>query len=215
MDFFLPVVGKVYCIFSVDNESNKNLCNINQTIDSEDFFLSSPRNPSIEMFQPIERTQLKFLPSDIGEKFPNLVKFRVVSSGLTIVRDFYFKDMEKLIKLDLSKNQIKTIEPEAFDDLVNLHELSLWDNKIETLDKNLFVNLVNLSTISLGKNKIKLLHPSTFIIPGNGKLWSVDLRNNVCISEEYGGSMFVSSSPLNQLKSDLGSLCFPRLKCNQ
>lgn len=180
---FLAASKNVFC--KVKLIVGLSLCLVNQTIDSEDFVVGSPRNTSIEEFVTSNFRQVKFLQRHIGEKFPNLILFKAERCGLTIVHNFYFKDMGNLQKLALNANQIAKIEVGAFDDLRSLSRLDLYDNLIETLDEKVFVKMANLELIRLSKNKIKFLNPATFEIPRNEKLSWVDLRGNVCIDEWY------------------------------
>lgn len=200
---YLAAAKKVFCIShrkTIFATVGVNTCKVNQAIDSEDFFLGSPRNTSIEIFRAIGYIQIKFEPRSIGEKFPNLKEFSVQKCGLTIVRDFNFKHMQRLEKLDLQFNQIKTIEAKAFDDLASLRLLVLANNKIETLDEKLFVKLVNLQDIWLQGNKIKFLSPTTFKVPGNVNLSLVWLQTNDCIDKAY-------YKYLDELEPDLRANC--------
>lgn len=104
--------------------------------------------------------------------------------ALTVLRDFYFKNMQNLRYLDLWANQISIFEPEAFKDLTNVEKLFLNHNAIETLDEKLFKTMTSLETLLLNSNKIKFLNPSTFTIP-NGSLRGVDLMSNLCINGDY------------------------------
>lgn len=216
----ISVPKKVYCSYI-----SEDTCNFNQTIKSEDFFLASLEDTSIVQFLGERNKRLKFLPRGIGRKFPNLQRLVVNHCRLTIVRDFYFENMEELKVLHLDWNQISTIEPKSFDDLISLRNLSLhhnqitkiepkafddlvslqflWleDNLIETLDEDLFTKMVNLESIFLQINKIKFLSPSTFKIPG-GKLGFIDLRSNVCIKWNYG-----THTPVSDLETDLERRC--------
>lgn len=159
-------------------------CVINQTISSDAYVLGSQLDPAVEQFFISKNEEVKFLPRHIGDKFPNVKTFRVYKSGITVLREFYFKNMRKLQYLYLDDNQIATIEPSAFRDLISLKKLELARNMIQSLDEQLFVTMVNLDRLNLDNNKIKFLRPTTFNIPG-GKLRSVDLESNVCIDGYY------------------------------
>lgn len=193
----------VYCTIDKSRRNTRNICKFYQAIDNEDFALRSPEfSDSIRYFDTSFNKQVKFLPRNIGKKLPNLKAFWGQSCGLTIVRDFYFKNMRELDSLHLGGNQIKKIEPTAFDDLVSLTGLFLWHNQIEALDENIFIKLKKLEDISLSNNKIKFLSPSTFIIPGNGKLRAIDLQYNICITSQYlGVGSFI------QLEADIKANC--------
>lgn len=183
---------------------------LSQTVDSEDFVLGMPLNTSVRYCGTINDKQMKYIPRKIGEKFPNLVVFEFISCGLTVVRDFYLKNMRNVRHLYLNKNEIKTIESGAFDDLISVEFLLLHENMIETLDKNLFSKMINLHWVLLKQNKIKSLRPTTFRIPG-GKLQTVALWSNVCIDKWYGPNSW-DIEPRNmrtfsQLESDLRAFC--------
>lgn len=137
------------------------------------------------MLAAINNKQIKFLPRNIYKMFPNLEAFYVQSCGLTIVREFYFENMESLRDLNLYGNQIKTIEAKAFDDLVGLKRVNLDLNEIETLDEELFVKMAKLEVIYLNKNKIKFLGQETFDIPGGRKQLLIHLMGNICIDGFY------------------------------
>lgn len=87
--------------------------------------------------------------------------------------------------MDLSGNNIATVETGAFKDLVNVEWLELDRNRITTLDKHIFTTMVNLEKLYLFRNKIKTLSPTTFEISG-GKLKVVALKLNVCVNDNFG-----------------------------
>ncbi|GBP90285.1 Adhesion G protein-coupled receptor A3 [Eumeta japonica] len=68
----------------------------------------------------------------------------------------------KFSPLDLSKNHITQIEPDAFCNLSNLQRLDLSNNKIEFINKEIFKNLSNLERLILSQNHISVLTPGTF-----------------------------------------------------
>lgn len=174
--YFRSAAFPVYCTIDMSRRNARTTCIFNQAIDSEEFGLGSPKNTSIQYFDASFNNQMKFLPKHIGRQLPNLKGFWANYGGLTIVRDFYFRNMDKLEILSLHDNQIKKIEAFAFDDLASLTGLFLWNNKIETLDEKIFTNLDKLVVIHLDNNQIKFLSPTTFWIPGNEKLGHVNLK---------------------------------------
>lgn len=198
---FLFADGKVYCTFTTHRagwHDYKGTCIIKSAIDREDSVLVSPVNTTVDEFSIKHNKQVKFLPQFIGEIFPNLKNVEVWGCGLTIIRNFYFKNMLRVTKLRLRQNKIATIESEAFRDLVSVESLDLDLNLIETLDGNLFVTMLKLDTISLVDNKIKFLSPTIFRIP-DGVLKTVNLQYNECIHGYYFN--------LNQLEYDLRANC--------
>lgn len=155
-----------------------------QAIDSEVFVLKTEVDTNILNFKIYKQMDVGFLPRNIGKKFPNLEQINVTYSNLTIVRDFYFKDLKKVQSVTLSYNNIAIIEAGAFNDLISVTELLLKRNKLKTLDDRLFTTMVSLEYLYLTRNKIKFLSPTVFKING-GKLKMVDLTFNDCINRLF------------------------------
>lgn len=177
-------------------------CIIQEEINEEDTVLGSEYDARVLAYRS-ERSQLiKFIPKRISEQLPSLKLFSVIRCGLTIVRDFNFKDMKQLNILELPNNRIATVEPGSFNDLTELVKLDLSSNKIEILDEGLFATMVTLQDIRLAFNKIKALGPKTFTIP-DGQLYNVFLVGNDCIDKNYS---YRHSGFLN-LENHLRILC--------
>lgn len=199
-------MNTVICSFDrIDSfllNKNARRCTADQKIESEDYFVSKePILYDVEVFYLRINKYVKFLPRDMGEKFPNLKEFDSRQCSLTIIREFYLKSMRKLQALILIHNKIAIIEPEAFKDLVKVDKIWLHDNLIETLDEKLFSSMISLKHIYLQSNKIKFLGPETFKIPG-ASLEIVDLQENPCTGRIYG-----VKGNLNKLKPDLIANC--------
>lgn len=198
----MAALKQVFCLFRKRKSElfKKSLrtCLVDQTIESGyDFGLElDATNEAVH----ISNRKVKFLPRNVGEKFPNLVKFEARKCGLTVLRDHYFKSMGNLQYMALNDNKIKTIDSKVFTDLIKLEYLVLNTNLIETLDEKLFIKMVNLKKILLNNNKVKFLSPTTFSIP-KGKLWYVDLKGNVCSDKIYGSKSF------GQLEGDIRAKC--------
>lgn len=176
-------------------------CAVNENIDKEDYVLESTLNNSVKLFVISDNRNVKFLPRNIGKKFPNLLIFATRRCGLTVVRDHYFENMQNLEIMDLKRNKITSIASDAFKDLCSVQILNLEHNRIENLDENLFLTMVKLEFLELSSNKIKSLSPTTFKIPA-GKLEKVRLKSNVCIDKWYGVTYH-----LNQLEADIKTNC--------
>lgn len=201
---FATDTWRIFCIFKYANSSTSespNTCHVNRIIDGEEYVIASPTISAIDRFELKNNKEVKYLPSHIGEKFPNLKEFDVRNCSLTVIRNKYFKKMRNLQYLILNHNNIATVESDAFKDLVSVKRLELDYNMIQTLDKNLFTSMVKLVDINLKDNKIKFLSPETFKISG-GSLEIVGLPRNVCINQNY-----ISNVNLNELESDLEDSC--------
>lgn len=197
---------KVSCSFQIHDSwyHRKGIsnCVIEGAIQDENYALESDFGTKLLGFRIYDNKDLKYLPRLIGEKFPNLETFTVWNCSLQIVRDFYFKDLRKVVFLSLYSNQIETIDTGSFDDLIKVKSMNLQYNRIRTLDVKLFATMENLRILDLSNNQIQVLKPSTFKIP-NGQLNHVNLYLNVCISKNY------LPSDVNRLDTDLEKNCDP------
>ncbi|KAJ8961986.1 hypothetical protein NQ314_005768 [Rhamnusium bicolor] len=88
-----------------------------------------------------------------------------------------------LSTLDLSQNDITTIESSAFDNLPNILNINLADNNIGAWDKNWFKNTPLLTRISMQNNSIAKLPNNAFKnLVGVKKFGKVDLTINLVLS---------------------------------
>lgn len=206
MNFSCAVAIKIFCTFEWKQSyfyGKANTCLIKRAIDTEESVLSSPVDVTVKQFHIDNNREILFLPRKIGQNFPKLIEFLVRKSGLMTVRHFYFNDMQKLERLHLVDNSISVIEAGSFKDLISVETLSLDNNLIETLVEDLFAPMIKLEEITLKDNNIKFLKPTTFEIP-NGRLITIDLLNNVCISERQNK---LDLNTWAQLESDLTLKC--------
>lgn len=197
----------ILCNFhAIDPEEKKSfVCFVNQTIASETYAVKSSVNDSVQQFYIHDDRDVKFLPTGIGEKFPNLTEIRATSCGLVLVRRHYLKNMRNLKNVRLNDNKIAYIESRSFNDLVSLERLWFRDNLVEILDRDLFIHLAKLELVDFVNNKIKFLSAKTFNIPG-GHPQLVDLRDNVCIDQIYGTESYGRYN-MHQLDPDIELQC--------
>ncbi|XP_044004106.1 carboxypeptidase N subunit 2-like [Aphidius gifuensis] len=106
---------------------------------------------------------LAFIPKDLFTGFTNL-------KGLCLRLDLDYNNLtalssslEKLETLDLSYNQLNSIQPGTFNNLLNLKHLSLQENHLTSLPKNIFTGLKNLESLNIGLNRLNYLESSTFV----------------------------------------------------
>ncbi|CAL9696609.1 unnamed protein product [Knipowitschia caucasica] len=78
--------------------------------------------------------------------------------------------------LDLSKNRIRTINPDEFANFNNLEQLELSENTISTIEPGAFNNLYGLRTLGLRSNKLKLIQLGVFT--GLSNLTQLDISEN-------------------------------------
>lgn len=67
--------------------------------------------------------------------------------SITIVRTGAFQDLLKLVKIDLTYNEITSVEDNAFSNLPQLTELNLGGNDITLFGANAFSNLTQLTML--------------------------------------------------------------------
>lgn len=205
------VAKKISCRFEMTSsyfgDGEVNTCTVNQTIDSEESIVGSELDATVKIFSVLFELKVVYLPKHIGVKFPNLEEFYLYNADVAKIRDFYFKDMNKLRFMLLSGNKIVTIEAGAFNDLVSMEEMHLSYNQIRTLDERLFLTMLNLRKLYLNNNKIKFLSPTMFNhLLDRDNFEKINLEGNVCIDKNYKPYSF------NYLQPDLKSTCSSRLK---
>lgn len=175
-------------------------CKMKKVIDTEFHIMGSDIDTTVQGFYLHDELETKYLPKYIGQKLPELQEVAVHGTGLTIVRDYYFKNLKKLRFLTLYANNIAVVEPEAFTDLANVEELRLQHNRIGSLDEKIFSTMIKLKKIYLNNNSLKILMPTTFVIP-DGSLNTVNLDSNGCIDKYY------NVNNIYRLEADLGVKC--------
>jgi len=82
------------------------------------------------------------------------------------------KNVNNLIKIDLSFNQIQYIEDKTFAGLINLSEINLSNNQLTSIETNMFNGLAILNIIDLEYNQI------TSINSRSSKLKNMRLKGN-------------------------------------
>ncbi|XP_055904656.1 protein slit isoform X2 [Eupeodes corollae] len=95
---------------------------------------------------PLYTTELLLNDNELG---------RIKSDGL-------FGRLPNLVKLDLKRNQITGIEPNAFEGASKIQDLQLGENKIKEVHNKMFLGLHYLKTLSLYDNMISCVMPGSF-----------------------------------------------------
>lgn len=94
-------------------------------IDSADFLLTSTRDDSVKKFDADGNKNLEYLPTKIGEKFPNLVRLNAASCSLRKIFKGNFKGLDMVFEIYLDYNQIEGIDDDTFDYLPSLEMVGL------------------------------------------------------------------------------------------
>ncbi|XP_037915556.1 protein slit isoform X1 [Hermetia illucens] len=95
---------------------------------------------------PLYTTELLLNDNELG---------RIKSDGL-------FGRLPNLIKLDLRRNHITGIEPNAFEGASKIQDLLLSENKIQEVHNKMFLGLHHLKSLSLYDNSISCVMPGSF-----------------------------------------------------
>lgn len=153
----------------------------------------------------------KFIPRDISKILINLEEIIIENSGLSALLSLDFSGFAKLIKVQITNNNITKIDENVFADLKNLETLDLSANNIFALPDNLLTPLTKLKVLILSSNKIvrfkveflpkknmiqefyidrnqlEFFHTRTLKHLRKSKV--IDLSGNVCIDQKYDDSI--------------------------
>ncbi|NWV39316.1 LRC19 protein, partial [Grantiella picta] len=152
-------------------ESGKNLFNIPNN------FLENVTKLSLQN----NKITLKDHDKEILGHFINLTELHLNGNNITVLYNYSFYNLEKLITLDISNNCISTVHKAAFAGLNQLSVLNLSYNMIAQLDSDAFNSLESLRVLNLQCNFLKYFHIKssfqliTIVLAGNPWICSCDL----------------------------------------
>ncbi|XP_029651540.2 uncharacterized protein LOC115224769 [Octopus sinensis] len=92
----------------------------------------------------------------------NVISLDLSENEITSIEEESFQNVRYLKYLWLHDNNIMNIEEGSFQNLSNLERLSLINNNIKDIKKETFQNLTNLEFLYLEKNGIKKIEKGTF-----------------------------------------------------
>lgn len=163
-------------------------------INHSDFHLSvNGPNGSLPRNVQFKDCQLMNFPKEVFQVFSGLETLVLRACGVNgvTIEDFIIAD--KLIYLDLSKNQIKRLFKFTFRGAENLIHLNLSNNFIEYIDQETFYPLKQLEVIDLSSNRLRdfdlrLVSQQPMIILVNRNKLS-----NVTLSGKYNTSLSLAA----------------------
>lgn len=105
--------------------------------------------------------EVKHIPVNLSQTFPNLVAISLPGCSISSIGD-HFKGLSDVVILSLSSNQIDTVAIDAFKDNAHLEYLELDTNKLKYISNELFQPLHNIKGLFLQKNQIEVIESSAF-----------------------------------------------------
>ena len=112
-----------------------------------------------------------------------LIRLDLSGNELALINENWFFDLANLEVLNLNVSQLEEIPDTAFDNLRKLKKLYLDENKIEMVTRRMFHNNKQLQLIHLDENQIKVIQSGTFA--QFNKLTELILSGNICIDETF------------------------------
>lgn len=99
-----------------------------------------------------ECTSITRLHEKVSETFflfPSRLNYSLLNDNQLgrIKSDGLFGRLPNLVKLDLRRNQISGIEPQAFDGALKIQEMLISENKMTEVHNKMFMGLHNLKTL--------------------------------------------------------------------
>lgn len=91
------------------------------------YLISSAEDLRMEQLNLNSNKNIFFLPENIGQKYPNLLKIWAIGCSIKSISRRVFSNLVTLKQLKLMSNQIEELESEMFKDLKSLEELDLGE----------------------------------------------------------------------------------------
>ncbi|XP_057654464.1 chondroadherin-like [Diorhabda carinulata] len=167
------------CACTVDNnETTANVTcvkPIEYEIFSDYFWFSNATNTSIA-YNSITINYNKFI--DFNKVFPtsNLTYLNLANNNIFNISDSIFKNLQNMVVLILSYNDLEIIHPDAFRGLYleeslmplrSLKELRLDHNKLHSLNQDIFEHTTNIEILDLSFNPLDVIDHHTLLAIDN------------------------------------------------
>ncbi|NXU16245.1 LRC19 protein, partial [Pardalotus punctatus] len=180
-------------------ESAKNLFNIPNNLLQNITKLSIKNN----------KITLKDHDREILGHFINLTELHLNENNITVLYNYSFYNLEKLITLDISNNSISIVHKAAFAGLNQLSVLNLSYNMIAQLESDTFTSLESLTVLNLQCNFLKYFH-----IKSSFKLTKIVLAGNpwICSCDLLDLQIWLTASNVT-LENESNTTCtFPNME---
>ena len=107
---------------------------------------------------------LAALPPSLFNSSQNLEKLHLQNNSLTLLTPSIFVHLTRLVSLNLSRNSIAShlLNDDTFSGLINLHALDLSYNQLTSVEASIFSKLASLRMINLQHNKVHTISSGAF-----------------------------------------------------
>ena len=163
----------------------------------------------------LAHNQFVALPSDLFQEAKYLQDLKLHNNTLSVLAPGLFHGLEHLLVLNLSRNEMgnEWITPQTFRDLLRLVALDLSYNRLATLDNGVLNPLTSLQILDLSHNRIHHLRGNSFLSQVN--LHSLKINHNTIDnihSEAMAGLSVLSTlqlghNRLQRLETDVFKNC--------
>lgn len=103
-------------------------------------------------FLCIDSQVVKFVPSGLNIFFPNIIELKISNSSLQFIEKKNLAQFTNLKYLDLSGNELKTLDDDLFSANVMLRDINFNKNKLNAVGENILEPLKNAFKIDFGDN---------------------------------------------------------------
>ncbi|ROL43420.1 Leucine-rich repeat-containing protein 15 [Anabarilius grahami] len=105
---------------------------------------------------------LQDLPDNILSSVPKMESLNLERNSIKSIHPQAFAGAQRLMLLNLQGNRLSKLPVKGFKDLLNLRFLMLGQNQIVNLKPNMFIGMRNLSELDLPLNALTALPPNAF-----------------------------------------------------
>lgn len=102
-----------------------------------------------------------YVPDQLLRQLKNLHTVKFEYANFYEIVEYTFSNLG-IVKLDLNRNMIVTLQRNAFENMQNLTDINLEENRISEINRDTFVNLPNLHNLSLSHNNISIIRDRAF-----------------------------------------------------
>ncbi|KAL0852590.1 hypothetical protein ABMA27_016961 [Loxostege sticticalis] len=121
------------------------------------------------------------LPKDLIEGSVALQTLIIRYAGLKIIPKGFFATQQRLQKLDLSGNELTTLDADVFQSLKALVALNMSGNRIKEFPNDIFFGLSKLETVSANNNSLQYIATDAF--DATNSITHLALNDNLLTSE--------------------------------